>query len=196
MSGSPSERLRWLLLALSLAPCLAVAAVQGTPPLPTGLQKTFEATRSDVASTVDAAWIDAMQRRLASHLPDADRRRTLLRRVRAEARLAGLDPQIVLAVIQVESGFRTQAESPAGARGLMQVMPFWKRVLGRADDDLHDPATNLRYGCTILAYYLRQEHGDLTRALARYHGSRGRTDYPERVMRAWQRHWWLADPRH
>ena len=196
MSGWPTERLAGLLLALSLVPSATASAAEGAPAAPAPLQRTLDATRTATPSAAADAWVAALAPRLASRLPDAHRRRALLRRVRAEARLAGLDPRIILAVIQVESGFRADAESPAGARGLMQVMPFWKRVLGRADDDLHDPATNLRYGCTILAYYLRQEHGDLTRALARYHGSRGRTDYPERVMRAWQRHWWLADHRH
>jgi len=196
VSGWPTERLAGLLLALSLVPSAATSAAEGAPAAPAPLQRTLDATRTATPSAAADAWVAALAPRLASRLPDAHRRRALLRRVRAEARLAGLDPRIILAVIQVESGFRADAESPAGARGLMQVMPFWKAVLGRADDDLHDPATNLRYGCTILAYYLRQEHGDLTRALARYNGSRGRTDYPERVMRAWQRHWWLADQRH
>ena len=134
-----------------------------------------------------------MQARLASRFPDAQARRELLARVRAEARLAGLAPEIVLAVIEVESAFRADAVSSAGAQGLMQVMPFWKRVIGRADDDLLDPGTNLRYGCTILAYYLRRENGDLTRALARYNGSLGETWYPERVMRTWLTEW-LVQP--
>nr|WP_244613196.1 transglycosylase SLT domain-containing protein [Halomonas sp. EAR18] len=132
-----------------------------------------------------SGWVERMQGRLASRFPDARMRRDLLARIRAEARLAGLAPDIVLAVIQVESAFTADAVSSAGAEGLMQVMPFWKRVIGRADDDLLDPGTNLRYGCTILAYYLRLENGDLTRALARYNGSLGETWYPERVMHAW-----------
>ncbi|MDW5375313.1 lytic transglycosylase domain-containing protein [Halomonas sp. HP20-15] len=138
-------------------------------------------------------WVERMQARLAPRLPDAQARRELLARIRAEARLAGLAPEIVLAVIQVESAFQPGALSPVGAQGLMQVMPFWKRVIGRSGDDLLDPGTNLRYGCTILAYYLRLENGDLTRALARYNGSLGETWYPERVMHAWLTDW-LAPP--
>ncbi len=94
----------------------------------------------------------------------------------------------MLALIQVESAFRVEAVSSAGAVGLMQIMPFWIRELGLPADDLKDPWRNLRYGCTILAHYLAVERGDFTRALARYNGSLGKTWYPERVMRAWQRH--------
>lgn len=134
-------------------------------------------------------WLASMQQRLAPFVPDPEVRLALLEQVRLEAALAGLPPAIVLAVIQVESGFDVQARSSAGALGLMQVMPFWKQAIGRAHDDLFETGLNLRYGCTILAYYLRLEKGDLTRALARYNGSLGQTWYPERVMRAWQEHW-------
>lgn len=179
-------------MAVSLLPAQPHAAARVPVDVPGTLIDTLKAvTATDATTSARAAagWIDRMQVRLASRFPDARMRRDLLARIRAEARLAGLAPEIVLAVIQVESAFKADAVSPAGARGLMQVMPFWKRVIGRADDDLLDPGTNLRYGCTILAHYLRLENGDLTRALARYNGSLGETWYPERVMHAWVEKW-------
>lgn len=139
-----------------------------------------------------SAWLETMQPRLAPFLDEPETGLALLQRIRQEARLAGLSPQIVLAVIQVESAFKADAVSSAGALGLMQVMPFWKNVIGRPEDNLLDPGLNLRYGCTILAHYLQRENGDLTRALARYNGSLGKTWYPERVMRAWIDRWWIA----
>lgn len=151
---------------------------------------TFEPATSSRSETA-RSWLKAMLPRLDPFLPDADMRRALLERVRLEAALAGLAPDLVLAVIQVESAFDAGARSSAGAQGLMQIMPFWKNVIGRPHDDLFDPGLNLRYGCTILAHYLRLENGDLTRALARYNGSLGQTWYPERVMRAWTERWWL-----
>ncbi len=140
-------------------------------------------------------WLLDMQSRLARRQPKAypsrPRRLALLERVHAEARRAGLPPELVLALIDVESRFQPAAVSSAGALGLMQVMPFWKAEIGRPQDDLHDIDTNLRYGCTILAHYLQRERGDWTRALARYNGSLGRTIYPEQVMQAWFTRWWV-----
>src|SRR5699024_11430690 len=101
-----------------------------------------------------------------------------------------LSPDLVLAVIQVESAFKRYALSPAGARGLMQVMPFWVDEIGRPHDNLFDMQTNLRYGCTILAFYLDKENGNVTRALARYHGSLGQYSYPARVERALHKRWY------
>jgi soluble lytic murein transglycosylase-like protein len=105
------------------------------------------------------------------------------------AALHRLDPQLVLSVIQVESNFRKYAVSRAGARGYMQVMPFWVRLIGREDDNLFHLRTNLRFGCVILRHYLDQENGDLYRALGRYNGSLGNPGYPALVVRAWQRDW-------
>jgi len=160
---------------------------------PASLRDTLEDLRlaSPPPAQIWAArqWLSAMEPRLAHFIDDAERRRALLQRLYQEARLAGLSPALVLAVIEVESAFRADAVSSAGAVGLMQIMPFWVRELGLPADDLKDPWRNLRYGCTILAHYLALEGGDLTRALARYNGSRGETWYPERVLRAWQRHW-------
>nr|WP_110600472.1 transglycosylase SLT domain-containing protein [Salinicola lusitanus] len=140
-------------------------------------------------------WLLDMQSRLARRQPKAypsrPRRLALLERIHTEARRAGLPPELVLALIDVESRFQPAAVSSAGALGLMQVMPFWKAEIGRQQDDLHDIDTNLRYGCTILAHYLQREQGDWTRALARYNGSLGRTIYPEQVMQAWFTRWWV-----
>ena len=114
--------------------------------------------------------------------------------VRYEAQRAGLDPHLVLGLIEVESGFRRYAISSAGARGYMQVMPFWTSVIGDRDPSaLFDMRANLRYGCTILRHYLDIERGNLFRALGRYNGSLGRAEYPNMVLRAWQR--WEARAR-
>lgn len=165
-----------------------------------------DATRADVQPTFDAAqpvtvqqgemrrFHTTMDRRLATFMPSTQARSRLLERVYREARLAGLPPALVLALIEVESAFRPAAVSSAGAVGLMQIMPFWIDELGLATDDLKAPARNLRYGCTILAYYLDRENGDFTRALARYNGSLGTTRYAERVLHAWQSRWYLPEP--
>jgi soluble lytic murein transglycosylase-like protein len=112
--------------------------------------------------------------------------------VRYEAQRAGLDPHMVLGLIQVESNFRRHAISSAGARGYMQVMPFWTSVIGDGDPSaLFDARTNLRYGCVILRHYIDIERGDLFRALGRYNGSLGRPEYPNAVLAAWKR--WSYD---
>jgi len=118
----------------------------------------------------------------------------LLRSVHYEATRAGLDPQLVLGLMQVESGFRKYAVSSAGARGYMQVMPFWVKLIGRPDDKLFDLRTNLRYGCTILRHYLDIEKGDIYRALGRYNGSLGKPEYPNMVRAAWQNQWNYQKP--
>src|SRR5690606_13423552 len=110
----------------------------------------------------------------------------LLQAIHREARAAGLKPDLVLALIEVESGFDPFAISSAGAQGLMQVMPFWKKEIGRPDDNLTDIATNLRYGCQILKFYMEREKGNWMPALARYNGSYGQYWYPQRVMDAWR----------
>jgi hypothetical protein len=139
-------------------------------------------------------WVLSMQQRLERYMPDRAARIDLLRKVRREATRTGLAPELILSVIQVESAFKPTAVSHAGARGLMQVMPFWKREIGEPDDNLLDQDTSLRYGATILAHYLKREKGDITDALARYNGSLGKTWYPERVMRAWTTRWWYQAP--
>ncbi len=116
-------------------------------------------------------------------------REEFLRTVHYEASRAGLDPQMVLGLIQVESGFKKYAVSSVGARGFMQVMPFWVRAIGTSDHNLFHLRLNLRYGCTILRHYIDIEKGDLYRALGRYNGSLGRPKYPNLVLGAWRKHW-------
>ncbi|WP_444984679.1 lytic transglycosylase domain-containing protein [Halomonas mongoliensis] len=167
--------------------------VQPLPPPPASLRTTLDESLSTPRHPAEIwaarQWQSAMEPSLARFVKDEALRGELLQRIYLEARLANLPPEMVLAVIQVESAFRADAVSSAGAVGLMQIMPFWIRELGLPADDLMDPWRNLRYGTTILAHYLAVERGDFTRALARYNGSLGQTWYPERVMRAWQRHW-------
>ncbi len=135
------------------------------------------------------AWITEMMRRLEKRIPDEFMRRRLLTMVQYEATRAGLDPQMVLGLIQVESGFKKYAISPVGAKGLMQVMPFWVTQIGNDKHNLFDEATSLRFGCTILRHYLDIERGDLYRALGRYNGSLGKPEYPNMVLGAWRRYW-------
>ncbi len=149
------------------------------------------ASRADsfVDSQSAAQWLAKMSKRLRRRLPNPFYRTHLLRLIHAEAIRSGLDPELVLALIQVESGFDRFAVSRVGARGLMQVMPFWIDVIGATHDDLFQPTTNLQYGCRILSHYLRQTRGDLTEALALYNGSAGRTEYPDKVYLALRRTW-------
>jgi soluble lytic murein transglycosylase-like protein len=131
-----------------------------------------------------------MSGRLLRPKPDYRERIEFLRTLDYEAIRAGLDRQLVLGLIQVESNFRKYAVSSAGARGYMQVMPFWTNVIGDGDArTLFDMRTNLRYGCVILRHYLDIEKGDLFLALGRYNGSRGRDAYPNAVLSAWQGRW-------
>jgi soluble lytic murein transglycosylase-like protein len=134
-------------------------------------------------------WLLDMSGRLERFIDDPQTRLDLLRAVHQEARAANLKPDLVLALIEVESAFDRYAVSSAGAQGLMQVMPFWKNEIGRPEDNLTDPYTNLRYGCRILQYYVEKEKGNLMHALARYNGSYGKYWYPRRVFDAWDRRW-------
>lgn len=145
---------------------------------------------SSFPDSADAAmWLGEMSGRLKKRLPDEKYRLELLRTVHYEATRAGLDPQWVLGLIEVESAFRKYAVSSAGARGYMQVMPFWVKIIGHPDDNLFNLRTNLRYGCSILRHYLDMEKGDMYRALGRYNGSLGRPEYPNAVRAAWKRKW-------
>ena len=136
-------------------------------------------------------WLVDMSTRLKRYVKDPEERLQMLRMVHKEATRAKISPELVISVIHVESAFNSYAVSYVGAQGLMQVMPFWKKELGREDDNLINASTNLRYGCTILRHYLDREKGDWTRALARYNGSLGRTKYPEKVMNFWQKYWFV-----
>ena len=189
------RHLVWLAMAASAG--AAWAGQQQYEPLSASVRAVLQSAVSDRAAprltfASDALrqhWLDEMSARLAKRIADPRYRRDLLSSVHYEATRAGLDPQLVLGLIQVESNFRKYAVSSAGARGYMQVMPFWKGEIGRPKDNLTTIETNLRYGCTILSYYLKKEKGDLIRALARYNGSLGKTKYPEKVLLAWERRW-------
>ncbi len=134
-------------------------------------------------------WLQDMNQRLKHFIDDAGERIEILKSVHYEAIRANLEPELVLAVIEVESHFDRFAISHAGARGLMQVMPFWLEEISLSDQNLFKIRTNLRMGCTILRYYLDMEKGNLGTALARYNGSYGRTVYPEKVIKALRTRW-------
>ena len=185
---------RFWLLGLLL---IAIQGASGStrqaaePELRNLLQRTV-AEASSFQDRFDAeVWLLDMSTRLRRHLPEPNERLALLRLVHQEASKAGLKPDLVLALIHAESNFDRFAISSAGAQGVMQVMPFWKAELGRPQDNLTDNATNLRYGCTILSYYLKRESGNLERALARYNGSLGKPHYPARVLGYWQEYWYV-----
>lgn len=147
------------------------------------------------SSQIEAqAWLAEMSKRLEKRVPDEFVRHKLLTAIHYEASRAGLDPQMVMGLIHVESGFNRYAISSVGARGLMQVMPFWQRLIGAEEQNLFDIYTNLRFGCTILRHYLDIENGDLFRALGRYNGSLGKAEYPNLVYGAWKsRYAWNWD---
>ena len=185
-----------LAAALALAPGAARAGAQQYEILSASVRASLATAVSDRA-TVDMkdmdtrAWVRAMTPRVAGRFPDEDSARRFLALVRYEAMRAGLDPQLVLAVIDVESHFRKYAVSRAGARGIMQVMPFWVTLIGVPGQDLFVERTNLRFGCTILRHYLDREHGNLYNALGRYNGTLGQRGYAERVLRTWKERWAL-----
>ncbi len=137
-------------------------------------------------------WLTDMSRRLARHVSDPEERIELLTRVHYEASRVELPPELILAVIEVESNFDRYAISVAGAIGLMQIMPFWLDEIGRPNDNLLHVDTNLRYGCTILRFYYDKENGDLRRALGRYNGSLGKRKYPNKVIDKLSKKWFQA----
>jgi soluble lytic murein transglycosylase-like protein len=190
--------MRWLIaVCLAAGVSLACAGNQKYEPLSASVQAALHSAVSDQAvpflafDTVEdaRAWLDAMSGKLERRMPDRRQREEFLVTVHYEARRAALDPQLVLGLIQVESAFRKYAVSSAGARGLMQVMPFWVNLIGRPQDNLFHLRTNLRYGCVILKHYLDMERGDYYRALGRYNGSLGQAAYPNMVVNAWRNHW-------
>ena len=134
-------------------------------------------------------WLLDMSTRLEKRLPDSSKRLNLLRSIHREASRAELPPELVLAVIDIESRFDRFAISKSGAQGLMQIMPFWLDEIGHPDDNLMDINTNLRMGCTILKFYIDKEKGNLRRALARYNGSLGSWKYPNKVLKVLSEHW-------
>lgn len=151
-------------------------------------QKFYSGTSINSFKDVTHAisWIGQQSQQLRNKIPDDRKRRELLRMIHYEATRYQLDPDLVLALIEVESGFNRFALSHVGASGLMQVMPFWKDLIGSDKDSLFDVQTNLRYGCIILRHYLDVEKNDVARALARYNGSLGTDTYSSLVLNVWQ----------
>ena len=179
---------------IATLPLLAVVAVDparaSTDPQLRQLLK--EAIESDAGfeDRFDAeVWLLDMSRRMEKFIKEPKSRIELLKLIHYEARRVGIEPELVLAVIEVESRFDEFAISVSGARGLMQVMPFWLNEIGISDQNLFKIRTNLRMGCTILRYYMDMEPHDLGRALARYNGSLGKTIYPNKVINALHTNW-------
>lgn len=169
-------------LSDSVRTALAAAIADSRPP-----ERNHTLPEDRVAFT---HWLTEMSARLERRKPELRARLDFLRALDYETARAGLDTQMVLGLIQVESNFRRYAISSADARGYMQVMPFWTKLIGDGDvRKLFDMRTNLRYGCVILRHYLDIERGDLFRALGRYNGSLGRAEYPNAVLQAWQTNW-------
>lgn len=189
---------RSCLVALSALSVSAVAEVElNADSTNTALRHFLESTIASSDSFEDRyaaeVWLVDMSARLSSFITASEPRLQLLKLVHRNALRSELTPELVLAVIEVESAFNRFAVSRAGAQGLMQVMPFWRREIGRPDDNLTDNATNLTYGCRILQFYIQREDGDLHRALAAYNGSSGSRRYSNKVYQAWQERW-RTDP--
>lgn len=183
---------RWIAVVCC---CTLIATANAAKPkvdpnLVSALRQAVE-DQTSFADSLDALmWLTDMSERLKRSIPDPFYRVSLLKSIHAEATRAGLSPSLVLAVIQIESSFDRFAVSRSGARGLMQVMPFWKKEIGHPGDDLFFPPTNLRYGCAILRYYLDRFDNDLAPALSQYNGSLGmQTGYASRVLSAYRAEW-------
>lgn len=149
-------------------------------------------TSSSFNDRFDAeVWMVDMSARLSRYIKDKSFRVSFLKHLHHAASQHDLPPEMVLAVIQIESAFKPYAISSVGAQGYMQVMPFWRKEIGRPDDNLMNLETNLNYGCAILAHYLKREKGNWIRALGRYNGSLGKMKYPTKVLNAWQKRWFV-----
>lgn len=180
-----------LIASLSLSPLAEPTAASLKPDreLVTLLKQAVNSADS-FADKYDAhVWLVSKSAPLKRFIKDEKKRLELLKKIHREATRAGLHAEIVLAVIEIESGFDPYAISTAGARGMMQIMPFWKKEIGRSNDSLFNTDTNLRYGCTILKYYLDKEQGRVADALARYNGSYGTYRYSQKVLEAWSEYW-------
>jgi len=186
------------------ATSISFAGNQREEPLSNSVKAVMQKSISDLGSPKlmfasqdeGKAWLADMSERLKKRMPDQAYREDFLRSVHYEATRAGLDPQLVMGLIQVESGFKKYAVSSVGARGYMQVMPFWVKSIGNPEHNLFHLRLNLRYGCTILRHYLNIERGDLYRALGRYNGSLGKPQYPTLVVGAWKKHWQYPPDKH
>jgi len=188
-----ANRIRIIALCVALISGSVVAAQQIPDP---ELRVVLREAANDSASFADRfhaeVWLTDMSNRLARQVKDPQERIELLTLVHLEAARADLPPELILAVIEVESNFDRYAVSVAGALGLMQIMPFWLNEIGRPNDNLLHTDTNLRYGCTILRFYLDKEKGDLRRALGRYNGSLGKRKYPNKVINKLSKKWFQA----
>ena len=184
--------LRSFVAILGLVLVLSAGATEPDPEL----REILRAAANDSPSFTDRfhaeVWLTDMSGRLKRQVADPEERIELLTLVHMEAARVKLPPNLILAVIEVESNFDRYAVSVAGALGLMQIMPFWKDEIGRPNDNLLHTSTNLRYGCTILRYYYDKENGDLRRALGRYNGSLGKRKYPNKVIDKLSRKWFEA----
>ena len=177
---------------LSLSTTSIASPQQNDPELRQRLIQAINASNSFKDRFDAEVWLLDMSSRLKNRISDTKTRLNLLRKIHSEASRAGLHPELVLAVIDIESRFDRFAISRSGAQGLMQVMPFWLNEIGHPDDNLMDVSTNLRMGCTILKYYLDKEKGDLKRALARYNGSLGSNKYPNKILDVLHRVWYKS----
>ena len=190
------KTLRPLSLLLLMSGCMVSAALQAaTTERPDSemrelLLESISASDSFSDRFEAEVWLSDMSNRLKRKVKDPEERFLILKTAHYEATRAELPPELVLALIDIESNFDRFAISYAGARGLMQVMPFWLDEIGRPGDDLFDIHTNLRFGCTILKLYLDRERGNRTKALARYNGSVGKVWYPQRVYKALGKRWY------
>lgn len=210
VTATSAARRRHLLRCLLAAPLAvgagaAAAGTQAEEPLVDAVRGALAAAVADAApprprfgpgaaATAYLRWREACSERLKPRKTDAHTRLEFLDTAWYESRRAGLEVALVLGLVEVESGFRKYAISTAGARGYMQVMPFWSRLIGDGDDRrLFHLQTNLRFGCTILRHYLDRERGDLFLALGRYNGSRGKSEYPAAVFAA-RRLWAAVSP--
>jgi soluble lytic murein transglycosylase-like protein len=176
--------------ATPLLNALQPASPDIEPELRTLLMKSIAQSDSFQDRFDAEVWLVQKSGQLEKYIEDPAKRFEILRLVHREAHRVGIPPEFVLAVIEVESHFDRYAVSSAGAQGMMQIMPFWKKEIGREEDNLTDVQTNLRYGCTILKYYYDRADGNWAEALARYNGSYGYYwDYSEKVMVAWEKNW-------
>jgi soluble lytic murein transglycosylase-like protein len=178
-----------LLLPLLYLPTVMPAQASNDPELRRLLKEAIESDPGFVDRFEAQVWLLDMSRRLEKFVRNPETRMQMLKQIHYEARRVDIEPELVLAVIEVESRFDEFAISVSGARGLMQVMPFWLEEIGISDKNLFKIRTNLRMGCTILRYYIDMEPNSLVRALARYNGSLGKTVYPNKVFSALQKNW-------
>lgn len=182
-------------LIIFLALSSLITSAQNTPELDDEFKQQLKQAIESADEFVDKfdaeVWLKDMNYRLsrrASHIPK-DERLTILTIAHKHARRNNISPQLVLALMQIESNFDRFAISKAGAQGLMQIMPFWKDVIGHSNDNLFDPETNIKYGTAILKIYLEREKQEIRNALARYHGSYPKGYYAKKVVDAWQKNW-------